>query len=209
MSEAKRIVVMSAGLRIPSSTRLLADRLAEATARELEALGEKPQINTLEVREYARAALNHLLVGFPSAEFREVLDEVSAADGLIVVTPTFAGTYSSLIKLFIDVLDEEALVGKPVLIAASGGTGRHSLMLEHAMRPMFTYLRAAVMPTAVFAAPEDWGAGNTAEGTLRQRLDRAAGELSAEVHRRDPAKAFDPFADAPDFDALIARELGD
>lgn len=205
----KRIVVVSAGLRVPSSTRLLADRLTEATARELEALGEKAEINTLEVREYAREALNHMLVGYPSTEFGEVLGEVSAADGLIVVTPTFGGTYSSLVKLLFEVLDEEALIGKPVLIAASGGTGRHSLMLEHAMRPLFTYLRAVVMPTAVFAAPEDWGAGNTAEGNLRQRIDRAAGELSAEVHRRDPAKAFDPFADAPDFDALIARELGD
>lgn len=209
MSEAKRIVVMSAGLRIPSSTRLLADRLAEATARELEALGEKPQINTLEVREYAREALNHLLVGYPSAEFGEILDEISGADGLIVVTPTFGGTYNSLIKLILDVLDEQALIGKPVLIAASGGTARHSLMLEHAMRPLFGYLRAVVVPTAVFAAPEDWGAGHTAEGTLRQRIDRAAAELSEEMHRRDPAKAFDPFADAPDFDALIARELGD
>jgi FMN reductase len=205
----KRIVVLSAGLRQPSSTRLLADRLAEATERELEALGEKVETHTLELREYAREALNHLLVGYPSDEFRETLDEISGADGLIVVTPTFAGSYSSLFKLFIDVLDEEALIGKPVLLAASGGTGRHSLMLEHAMRPLFTYMRAAVMPTTVFAAPEDWGAGNTAEGTLRQRLVRAAGELSAEVHRRDPAKAFDPFADAPDFDTLIARELGD
>jgi FMN reductase len=205
----KRLVVLSAGLRMPSSTRLLADRLAEVSVRELEALGEKVELNTLELREYAREALNHLLVGYPSTEFAETLDEVTGADGLIVVTPTFGGSYSSLFKLLLDVLDEEALIGKPVLIAASGGTGRHSLMLEYAMRPLFTYLRAAVMPTAVFAAPEDWGAGNTAEGTLRQRIDRAAAELSAEMHRRDPAKAFDPFADTPDFDALIARELGE
>jgi FMN reductase len=205
----KRIVVLSAGLRVPSSTRLLADRLAEATLRELDKLAEKGEITTIEVREHAREALNHLLVGYPSTEFGEILDEISGADGLIVVTPTFGGTYTSLIKLFLDVLDEQALIGKPVLIAASGGTARHSLMLEHAMRPLFGYLRAVVMPTAVFAAPEDWGANNNAEGTLRQRIDRAAEELSAEMHRRDPAKAFDPFADAPDFDALIARELGD
>lgn len=205
----KRIVVLSAGLRVPSSTRLLADRLAEATLRELDTLAEKGEITTIEVREHAREALNHLLVGYPSTEFGEILDEISGADGLIVVTPTFGGTYTSLIKLFLDVLDEQALIGKPVLIAASGGTARHSLMLEHAMRPLFGYLRAVVVPTAVFAAPEDWGANNNAEGTLRQRIDRAAEELSAEMHRRDPAKAFDPFADAPDFDALIARELGD
>jgi len=205
----KRIVVLSAGLRQPSSTRLLADRIADAAVKELQELGDKAEVETLELREHAREALNHLLVGFPSPEFTEVLDRVSGADALILVTPTFGATYSSLVKLFVDVLDEEALTGKPVLIAASGGTGRHSLMLDHAVRPMLTYLHAVVMPTGVFAAPEDWGSGNTAEGNLRQRIDRAAGELAAEVSRRAPAKAFDPFADAPDFDALIARNLGE
>jgi FMN reductase len=204
----RRVVVLSAGLRQPSSTRLLADRIAEATVRELEDLGDKAEVETLELRDHAREALNHLLVGFPSPEFGEVLERVSGADALILVTPTFGASYSSLVKLLVDVLDEEALIGKPVLIAASGGTGRHSLMLDHAVRPMLTYLHAVVMPTGVFAAPEDWGSGNTAEGNLRQRIDRAAGELAAEVNRRAPATAFDPFADAPDFDALITRNLG-
>ena len=201
----KRVVVLSAGLRQPSSTRMLADRLAEAVVRDLDALGDPAEVDPVELRDHAREALNHLLVGFPSPEFAELLDRVSGADALILVTPTFGATYTSLVKLFVDVLDEKALAGKPVLIAASGGTGRHSMMLDHAVRPLLTYLHAVVMPTGVFAAPEDWGAGHTAEGTLRQRIDRAAAELAAEVHRREPAKAYDPFAGTPDFETLMGQ----
>lgn len=84
---------------------------------------------------------------------------MTAADGLIVVTPVFAASYSGLFKSFFDVIDPDALSGKPVLIAATGGTARHSLVLEHAVRPLFAYLRAVVVPTAVFAASEDWGSG--------------------------------------------------
>ncbi|WP_127508936.1 FMN reductase [Actinoplanes solisilvae] len=201
----KRVVVLSAGLRQPSSTRMLADRIAEAVARDLDGLGDPAEVSPIELRDHAREALNNLLVGFPSPEFAELLDQVSGADALILVTPTFGATYNSLVKLFIDVLDEKALAGKPVLIAASGGTGRHSMMLDHAVRPLLTYLHAVVMPTGVFAAPEDWGAGHTTEGNLRQRIDRAAAELAAEVHRREPAKAYDMFAETPDFETLMGQ----
>lgn len=86
----------------------------------------------------------------------------------------FSASYSGLFKSFFDVLDKDALAGKPVLIAATGGTGRHSLVLEHALRPLFAYLRAVVVPTGVYAASEDWGA----EG-LAERIERAADELAA------------------------------
>ena len=85
------------------------------------------------------------------------MDAVAAADGLIVVSPIFSASYSGLFKSFFDVLDPAALDGKPVLIAATGGTERHSLVLDHALRPLFSYLHAVVVPTGVFAATSDWG----------------------------------------------------
>ncbi len=129
---------------------------------------------------------------------------MTRADAVIAVTPVFTASYSGLFKTFFDVLDPKALIGVPVLIAATAGSSRHSLVLEHAMRPLFSYLRATVVPTAVFAATEDWGAGN---GELTDRVDRAATELADLVagtgtRRRDPA---DPFADAPSFDELLRR----
>lgn len=99
---------------------------------------------------------------------------MAGADALIVVTPVFSASYSGLFKSFFDVLDKDALAGKPVLIAATGGSARHSLVLDHALRPLFSYLRAVVVPTGVYAASEDWGA----EG-LDGRIERAAGELVA------------------------------
>ncbi|CAM5298901.1 hypothetical protein SALBM311S_11157 [Streptomyces alboniger] len=114
--------------------------------------------------------------GFPGRNLAAAMDAVTGADGLIVVTPVFSASYSGLFKSFFDVLgvsDKDALAGKPVLIAATGGTARHSLVLDHALRPLFTHLRAVVVPTGVYAASEDWGA----EG-LDGRIERAAGELA-------------------------------
>ncbi|MFF4020147.1 FMN reductase [Streptomyces sp. NPDC001843] len=164
-----KLVVVSAGLSVPSSTRLLADRLANATAGRTSA-----EVRVIELRDLAVEIAHNLTNGFPGRALADALDAVAAADGLIVVSPVFTASYSGLLKSFFDVLDKEALVGKPVLIAATGGTARHSLVLEHAMRPLFAYLRAVVVPTAVYAASEDWGAQGLAE-----RIERAAGELAA------------------------------
>ncbi|MET8350542.1 MULTISPECIES: NAD(P)H-dependent oxidoreductase [unclassified Micromonospora] len=96
-------------------------------------------------------------------------------------------------------------IGRPVLIGATGGTARHSLSLEHAVRPMFSYLHAVVMPTAVFAAPEDWSAGS-ADGALRARIDRAGRELAEQVRQRPPAAGpADPFALTTSFEQLLNR----
>ncbi|MFF8025564.1 FMN reductase [Streptomyces sp. NPDC007896] len=162
-----KLVVVSAGLSVPSSTRLLADRLAAATAGHTSV-----DVQVVELRDLAVEIAHNFTSGFPGRALSAALDAVTEADGLIVVTPVFSASYSGLFKSFFDVLDQDALTGKPVLIAATGGSARHSLVLEHALRPLFAYLRAVVVPTAVYAASEDWGA----EG-LAERIDRAAGEL--------------------------------
>lgn len=163
-----KLVVVSAGLSVPSSTRLLADRLAAAAAGRTSA-----DVEVVELRDLAVEIAHNFTNGFPGRKLAAALEAVTAADGLIVVTPVFSASYSGLFKSFFDVIDPDALAGKPVLIAATGGSARHSLVLEHALRPLFSYLRAVVVPTAVYAASEDWGA----EG-LPERIERAAGELA-------------------------------
>lgn len=166
-----KLVVVSAGLSVPSSTRLLGDRLAVAAQRQAPA--DAPvEVRVVELRELAVEIAHNFTNGFPGRDLSAALDAVTEADGLIVVTPVFAASYSGLFKSFFDVIDPEALVGKPVLVAATGGTARHSLVLDHALRPLFSYLKAVVVPTGVYAASEDWGA----EG-LDGRIERAAGEL--------------------------------
>jgi len=205
MTAERKLVVVASGLRQPSSTRLLADRLAAAAAEELARLGVAPAVEVVELRDHAHDVVNNLLTGFPPAELAPVIDAVTGADGLIAVSPIFTASYSGLFKSFVDLLPEGSLAGKPVLIGATGGTARHSLALEHAMRPLFAYLRSVVVPTAVFAAPEDWG-GDEGGGALDRRIQRAAAELAAEVARREPAKPADPFALTTSFEDLLSGE---
>jgi FMN reductase len=199
------IVIVAAGLSQPSSTRLLGDRLAEATKRSLAEQGTTATIEVIELREQAQDLVNHLLTGFPSPRLRAVIDRITGADGLIAVSPIFNASYSGLFKLFFDVIERDGLAGKPVLLGATGGTVRHSLALDHAMRPLFAYLDAAVVPTAVFAATEDWGhGGSAADAGLVERIDRAARELATAIVRAGPAAAAsDPFADPVPFEQLL------
>jgi FMN reductase len=202
----RTLAVVSAGLSVPSSTRLLADRLTAATVEQLRARGVDATVQVVELREHARDLADHLVTGFPNTRLRGALDTVAAADGLIAVTPIFSASYSGLFKTFFDVLDRDALTGKPVVVAATAGTARHSLALEHALRPLFAFLRAIVAPTAVFAASEDWGGdrtGGDADRGLVERIDRAAGELADLVAQRPQAVPADLFADALPFEALL------
>ncbi|OMI36383.1 FMN reductase [Streptomyces sparsogenes] len=205
-----RLVAVSAGLSTPSSTRLLADRLAESARGELEARGHEVRVDVIELRELAVAVANHLVTGFPAPPLATAIDAVTGAHGLIAVTPVFTASYSGLFKSFFDLIDPEALTGKPVLVAATGGTARHSLVLEHALRPLFSYLRAALVPTAVYAASEDWGSGGDdyTEG-LPARIRRAGGELAALMAARpDRETNRDDVDEGDDVDAL-ERQLSD
>ncbi|MTE17982.1 oxidoreductase [Streptomyces sp. TRM43335] len=185
-----RLVAVSAGLGRPSTTRLLADRLAEAARRSL-AEGERPvETRVVELRDLAGDIANNLVTGFPAPALREVVEAVAEADGLVAVTPVFTASYSGLFKSFFDVVDKDALRGTPVLVAATGGTPRHSLVLDHAMRPLFAYLGAPVVPTGVYAASEDWGGGGDGESDeLSARIRRAGEELADAVAARPPRPA--------------------
>ncbi len=191
----RTLAVVSAGLSTPSSTRLLADRLAQATVAALRARGEDATVEVVELRGHARDLADHLTTGFANESLRASIDTVTGADAVIAVTPVFSASFSGLFKTFFDVLDKDALVGRPVLLGATAGTARHSLAVEYAMRPLFAYLRAVPTPTGVFAASEDWAGGGT-DAALAGRIERAAGELADLVADRPAATGpVDPFAD--------------
>jgi FMN reductase len=190
------LAVISAGLGRPSSTRLLADRLAAATTAALPA-----EVTTVELRDHAHDLASNLATGFAPESLRRTIGAVTGADGLIAVTPIFNASYSGLFKTFFDVLDKDALEGRPVLIAATGGTARHSLALDFAVRPLFAYLRARVVPTAVYAATEDWAS----PGDLTVRIGQAAAELAEAVKANPAVVKDDPYADpVTSFEDLLA-----
>ena len=200
----RSIVVISAGLSQPSSTRLLADRLADATVTELAARGITANVEHVELRNTAHEVVNMTLSGFASGPLKDVLEKVAAADGVIAVTPIFSASYSGLFKSFVDILDKDALVGRPVLVGATGGTGRHSLALEYALRPLFAYLRADVAGTAVFAATDDWADGGGDDvNPLPARIRRAGRELAEMVADREPSAPVGLYDAVPSFEQLL------
>lgn len=212
----RKITVISAGLSQPSSTRLLADRLTEAATSQLS--GEVT-VDVIELRDLAHQIMDNMLTGFAPPALAAAVRTVLSADGIIAVTPIFSASYSGLFKSFFDVLDKDALVGKPVLLGATGGSARHSLALEHALRPLFTYLGTSPMPTAVFAASEDWGQVGSAHSGLAQRITRAGSELGrfiASLPERDESRGADQgdpdqgsddelFADLVPFEQQLAQ----
>jgi FMN reductase len=202
VDDVRRIAVVTAGLSEPSSTRLLADLLGEATRAALVDGGRDAELEIIELRPLAHGITDALLTGFATGDLAAAAETVAAADAVIAVTPVFSASYSGLFKSFFDVLEPGTLQAKPVLIAATAGSARHSLVLDHALRPLFSYGRAIVVPTAVFAASEDWGANGVA-GELRNRVDRAAGELADLVAARPALHRVDPFGDVPDFASLL------
>ena len=193
MTSQRRIAVISAGLSNPSSTRMLADRLADASVKQLAERGIETEVDVFELRDYAHDITNNLLTGFAPPALESMLDAVVSADAIIAVTPIFSTSYSGLFKSFIDVLDPDALTGKPVLIGANAGTARHSLAIDYAIRPLFAYLHAEAVATGVFAASSDWGGSADRVAPLSERVDRGARELAEAVARREPVAGSDPF----------------
>ncbi|MFX4291493.1 CE1759 family FMN reductase [Streptomyces bohaiensis] len=186
-----RLVVVAAGTGVPSSTGLLADRLGAAVSAALAERGGAPRVDRVELRDLATATAAAVVTQVPDQRLTAALDTVRGADALIVVTPVYNASYSGLFKSFFDLLRPEDLAGTPLLAAATGGTPRHSLVIDHALRPLFGYLRAITVPTGVYAATADFGShrGAEAEGEspLAERIARAAGELAELTAGRLPA----------------------
>ena len=205
----RRLTVVSAGLRVPSTTRMLATELSAAAAQALAAEGEVRDaydvvVRDVEVREHAHAIMDALLTGFPTGELAAAIEDVAAADALVLVTPVYQASFSGLFKSFVDLIEEGRLRGTPVLLAATGGTERHSLAIEYALRPLVAHLGAVGVPTGVFAATGDLGGSGAA--ALGARIERAVGELAALVGGGPVvAPTRDEVADPTPFAELLAR----
>lgn len=202
---ALRLVVVTAGLGQPSTSRMLADRLVAATTRAIEAREEKTEREVVELRDHARAITNRMLAGSGTPELEDILRSLGRADGLIAVTPVFAASFSGLFKMFFDVVEPGALKGMPVLMGATAGTPRHSLVLEHALRPLFSYLGALPVRTAVFASSQDWVDSGDGDG-LAERIERAGAELAAVMTGDSRRRPTDDFDDLVPLDQLLGED---
>ena len=201
--ETRRITVLSAGLGVPSSSRLLADQLSSAAEQQLRASGYEVAVDVVELRDLAVDIANNFVTGYAAPRLAEVIAGVEASDGIIAVTPVFSASYSGLFKSFMDVLDPKSLDGKAVLLGATGGTDRHQMVLDYALRPLFSYLRTRIAATGVFAGPQDWGTAEEGGASLADRVERAAGELVRLLEGPQPGRKPAPLESLP-FEQLLA-----
>jgi FMN reductase len=171
-TERFRLVGVSAGTSDPSSTRLLADRTADRVQVLADRRGHGVTVSVIELREIAADITTALVSQLVTPKLRQAITALGEADGIIAATPVYKAGPSGLFTSFFGVLDNDLLIGKPVVLAATAGTARHALVADDQMRPMFAYLRAMTAPTSLFAAPEDWS-----DPALNTRIDRAAREL--------------------------------
>jgi FMN reductase len=199
-----KLTVISGGLREPSSTRLLADRITAAAQAALADRNLTMTASVIELRPLGRQIIDAMLAGFAAPELESAFETVADADGVVAVSPAFNASFSGLFKSFFDVLPEDTLSDMPVLIAATGGTERHSLVLEHALRPMFSYLHAVVSPTGVYAATDDFGAQHGSVG-LSERIRKAADDFARLLQACGPRTRRDVFAEElTDMEHLLA-----
>jgi len=171
-AERLRLVVVSAGTSDPSATRLLADRTADRAAALAARNGRQLTVSVVELREIAADISTALVSQLVTPKLRQALSVLGDADGLIVAAPVYQAGPSGLFISFFNAADNDLLIGKPVVLAATAGTARHALVADDHMRPLFAFLRALSVPTSLFAAPEDWS-----DPALNKRIDRAAREL--------------------------------
>jgi FMN reductase len=166
------LVIISAGTSDPSSTRMLADRIADRTCELAACHGRTVTSSVIELREMSADVSSALVSQLITPKLQAAITALGEADGIIASTPVYKAGPSGLFSSFIDVLDDDLIIARPVVLAATAGTARHALVVDEQMRSMFAYLRALSIPTSLFAAPEDWG-----DPALNKRIDRAAVEL--------------------------------
>lgn len=172
----RRLVVISAGVSEPSSTRMLADRIAQSSLEQLREHGSSASVTVIELAPLAVDIARATVASLRSDELHAAIERIAQADAIIAAAPVYKAGISGLFKSFVDLLDNDLLVAKPVLLAATAGSSRHALVADEQMRPLFAYMRALTLPTSVFAAAEDWGSSE-----LGDRIRRSATELAALV----------------------------
>ncbi len=146
-----RLVAVSGGLQRPSKAAALAEHLLDLIGDEVPSTQRLVELGQLAPQLAGAVWRSHL----PDTVERE-LAAVEQADVLVVATPVFRGSYTGLFKHFFDFIHQDALIDKPVLLAATGGSERHALVIDHQLRPLFSFFQARTLPLGIYATDQDF-----------------------------------------------------
>ncbi|WP_052460965.1 FMN reductase [Microbacterium gorillae] len=186
-----RVVAVSGSLHEPSKTTALVSSILDAVSSRA----------NVETRLIELSRVGPLFAGTLSrdqlpAEVEEILQAIEGADLLVVASPVYRASFTGLFKHLFDFVGQYALIGAPVLLAATGGGERHALILDHQLRPLFSFFQALTLPLGVYASTNDFDGYVLREGPVRERVDEAVNralpliEQAARVRVSDRVSAF-------------------
>ena len=165
MSRKFKVVAVSGSVQRPSRTLVLVEQLLAALAEVLPI-----DVHLITLEELAPAiggtSYRDQLPGRVQAE----LAAIESADVLVVGSPVYRGSYTGLFKHLFDLVHHEALIDVPVLLAATGGSDRHALVIDHQLRPLFSFFQARTLPLGVYASEQDFSGHEITSKALRERI---------------------------------------
>ena len=168
------LALVSAGTSDPSTTTMLADRVAQKATAIAGTQGIELRIRTIDLRALAEDVTTALVAQHISPALQEAADAMRDAEAIVASTPVYKAGASGLFTSFFQILDNDLLIGTPVVLAATAGSARHALVVDDQLRGLFAYLRTITVPTGLFASPDDWNSSD-----FGKRIERAAAELVA------------------------------
>jgi FMN reductase len=169
MPKPLNIVAVVGSIFQPSRTRALVEALAGELDQRLVA-----RTHILQIGDFARPLGQALSRDELPPEIQGHLDAIESADLLIAAAPVYRGSYPGHFKHLFDLVGQDALVGKPVLLAATGGSDRHALVLDHQLRPLFSFFQTLTLPIGVYGANSDFDNYRVTSPALLSRLRLAA-----------------------------------
>ena len=173
------IIGFAGSLSAPSRTKALVELATQQSARLSGMTAAVFDLSDLGTQFGAAQDLTKL-----DSRAHAVIDRIVAADALVIGSPVYKGSYTGLFKHLFDLMEPDALKGKPVLLTATGGGYRHALVIEHQLRPLLGFFEAATVATGVYASSEDFTDGLPTSPALMTRLENAAVQLASAIADR-------------------------
>lgn len=186
-SPSVKVVVVSGGLFYPSKTHVLLEAMAAGLQQGQQK--DRPVVNVqfVTLSELAPRLVNLVSRTALPLEVFHAIEAIETADFLVVGAPVYRASYPGLFKHLFDLVDYNALIDVPVLLAATGGSERHALVLEHQLRPLFSFFQSHTLPIGVYGTDGDFSDYRIVNAALQDRIDlaveRARPWLSARKQR--------------------------
>lgn len=177
-----KVIVFSGSFNRPSKTTALVNYIGKEVAKKF-----GTEVVTYDLLDVGNTLGLAQRADKLEPKGKQIIEELTLADALVIGSPVYKGSYPGLFKHFIDLIEPERLYGKPVLLSATGGGDRHALMVEHQLRPLFGFFMAHSLPTAIYAAARDFGPNNEIRSQdLVSRIAKAVDQF-APFLKKQPA----------------------